>query len=106
MTVAYCKNLTEFESFMQQSNDKLVVIDFTATWCGPCKAIAPYFQELADSNSDVIFIKVDVDDAEDVAAKCGIQAMPTFKFYKNGAEVKQLQGADKSTLTNLVAKLK
>jgi thioredoxin len=106
MTVAYCKNLTEFGSYMEQSKDKLVVIDFTATWCGPCRMIAPHFQKLADSNSDVIFIKVDVDDAADVAGKCGIQAMPTFKFYKNAAEVKSFSGADPAALTSLVAKLK
>ena len=52
-------------------NGKLIVIDFTATWCGPCKMIAPIFKQLSQEFSGVIFVKVDVDEAPDVAAKYG-----------------------------------
>ncbi|OPL20848.1 thioredoxin-like 1-like protein, partial [Mytilus galloprovincialis] len=62
----------------------LIVVDFFATWCGPCVQIAPVYQKLSDEYSDCIFLKVDVDEVEDVAAESGISAMPTFQCYKNG----------------------
>merc|ERR1712167_283408 len=71
---------------------KLVVVDFTATWCGPCQMIAPLFGELAEKNPDVVFVKVDVDENQETAAACGINCMPTFQFYKNGAKTFEMQG--------------
>ena len=61
---------------------------------------------MAEDNPDVVFIKVDVDDAEEIAGAEGIQAMPTFKFFKNGAEVAMIQGANVPKLTEKVAALK
>lgn len=105
--VQYAKNLTEFDSYLAQTSEgKLMVVDFTASWCGPCRMIAPIYEELAGKNPDVIFIKVDVDQAEDVAAKYGIQAMPTFKFFKNGAEISEMKGADPDGLKRSIASLK
>ena len=68
--------------------------------------IAPIFEKLASENPEATFVKVDVDEADDVAASCGIQAMPTFQFYKNGAKVDELQGADPAKLKALIAKNK
>ena len=79
-----------FEHFDLIFPDKLLV-DFTATWCGPCKAIGPYFEELAAKFPDVTFVKVDVDELDDVAASCGISAMPTFQLYSNGVMVKEMR---------------
>tara|TARA_B110000459_G_scaffold34625_1_gene36666 strand:- start:2193 stop:2744 length:552 start_codon:yes stop_codon:yes gene_type:complete len=89
-----------FEHFDLIFPDKLLV-DFTATWCGPCKAIGPYFEELAAKFPDVTFVKVDVDELDDVAASCGISAMPTFQLYSNGVMVKEMCGADKAKLEAL-----
>jgi thioredoxin 1 len=61
---------------------------------------------MAEENTDAEFVKVDVDDADDVAQACGIQAMPTFQFYKGGNKVDELQGADPHKLKALVAKYK
>jgi thioredoxin 1 len=58
---------------------------------------------MAEDNPDAVFVKVDVDDAEDIAGHFGIQAMPTFKFLKNGKVVGELQGADPAQLEKLVA---
>jgi thiol-disulfide isomerase/thioredoxin len=74
--------------------------------CGPCRFIAPIFEKLAEENPEAEFVKVDVDDAEDVAAACKIQAMPTFHFYKGGVKVDEMMGADQATLQKLVAKNK
>lgn len=68
--------------------------------------IGPIFEAMAGEFPDVQFFKVDVDDAEDVAAKCGIQAMPTFQVFKDGAKVDELQGADQNGLRALVTKNK
>jgi thioredoxin 1 len=72
---------------------KLVVIDFTASWCGPCKAIAPLYKELAEEfGDDVVFLKVDVDENPDTAAKYSVSAMPTFVFISGGSVVDRLMG--------------
>jgi ubiquitin C len=96
----------EFDAELAGAGGKLVVVDFTATWCGPCQAIAPLFAELDAANADVIFVKVDVDDNAETAQACGISCMPTFHFYKDGAKVKEMQGADPSALKANVAALK
>jgi thioredoxin-like negative regulator of GroEL len=67
-----------------------------------CRFIAPVFEKLANENPDCEFVKVDVDDADDVAAHCQIQAMPTFHFYKGGAKVAEFSGADQAKLISLV----
>lgn len=102
----YIKNMDEYSALLETSKSKLVVIDFTASWCGPCRFIAPIFEKMAAENPEAEFVKVDVDDAEDVAAACSIQAMPTFHFYKGGVKVDEMMGADQATLQNLVAKNK
>ena len=60
----------------------VAVVDFTASWCGPCKRIAPQFAKMSLKYGDVRFLKVDVDRAKDVAAKAGVGCMPTFMFFK------------------------
>ena len=83
----------------------LSVVYYTATWCGPCQRIAPLFEQMAADNPNVIFVKVDVDAQDKIAAKCGISAMPTFQFYKGGAKVEEMCGADPATLKAKVAAL-
>ena len=85
---------------------KPVVVDFTATWCGPCQRIAPMFAKLAEEETDIEFIKVDVDDNEETAMHCGIEAMPTFHFYKGGEKVSEFSGASEEKIREGVAKLK
>merc|ERR1712224_407561 len=88
------------------AGDKLVVVAFTASWCGPCQRIAPIFAKLAKEMPDVVFVKVDVDDNEETAAACGIQAMPTFQFYKSGAKVHEFSGASEAKIKEAIAKFK
>ena len=82
------------------------VIQFSAEWCGPCKAFQPTLETLATAFPHVIFVKVDVDENQETAAACGINCMPTFQFYKNGAKAFEMQGADPNQLTAKVAALK
>ncbi len=75
-----------------------VVIDFFATWCGPCKRIAPWFEKLAESSPSITFLKVDVDESAELVDKFGIQAMPTFLFLKDGVVLQRVEGADMAAL--------
>nr|XP_046237499.1 thioredoxin [Scatophagus argus] len=102
------EDLDEFKKILKESGDKLVVVDFTATWCGPCKQIGPFFEELSrhSENKNVIFLKVDVDEAQDVSEHCKISCMPTFHFYRNGEKVGEFSGANKDTLREKLGALR
>ena len=82
-----------------------VLIDFHAAWCGPCRMIAPKYQELSDAKPGIEFYKVDVDKRPELAAKMGVTAMPTFIGFKGGKQVKMVMGADVRQLESLVAML-
>ncbi|GFZ03452.1 tetraticopeptide domain-containing thioredoxin [Actinidia rufa] len=69
------------------SSSRLAVLYFTATWCGPCRFIAPLFTSLAGKYPKVVFLKVDIDEARDAAARWNISSVPTFFFIKNGKEI-------------------
>eukprot|EP00581_Thalassiosira_minuscula_P013630 CAMPEP_0183724326 /NCGR_PEP_ID=MMETSP0737-20130205/17862_1 /TAXON_ID=385413 /ORGANISM="Thalassiosira miniscula, Strain CCMP1093" /LENGTH=162 /DNA_ID=CAMNT_0025954889 /DNA_START=62 /DNA_END=550 /DNA_ORIENTATION=- len=99
------QTLSDLDSRIQSAalQDKLTVVDFTATWCGPCKMIAPIFKELSDEfGSRANFIKVDVDDNPEAAQKYGVSAMPTFLFVKGGEVVDRLMGANSDRLRELI----
>ncbi|PWN28706.1 thioredoxin H-type-like protein, partial [Jaminaea rosea] len=81
---------------------KLVVVDFTASWCGPCRMIAPTFESLAKKHTGSVFLKVDVDENAAVARAYSVSAMPTFVFLKNKSVIETLRGANPSQLTSLV----
>ena len=82
-----------------------VIVDFTASWCGPCQFIGPEFVKFAEEFAGKAeFVKVDVDECADVAEACGISAMPTFKVFKGGKEVDELVGASKDKLKALIEK--
>lgn len=64
---------------------KLAVVDFSATWCGPCKMLAPVFHELAEEITDADFFNADVDENRELAEKYGIQGVPSVLVFKEGA---------------------
>ncbi|KIW33743.1 thioredoxin, variant [Cladophialophora immunda] len=92
-------------SIVQAPADRLVVLDCFATWCGPCKVIAPEvakFSESDDFKDKVDFYKVDVDEVPDVAQELGVRAMPTFMIFKNGEKVAEVVGANKRALEQAI----
>jgi len=84
------------------AKNKAVVVDFTASWCGPCKMIAPIFEALAVKYPHVCFVKIDVDENQEVAQECRVSAMPTFKAFRDKKEVGSCRGANPEALEALV----
>ncbi len=71
----------EFEQLIKDNNN--VVIDFYATWCGPCKMLAPVMENVSEEFNNIAFVKVDVDQAEELASMFGITSIPTVVYIKN-----------------------
>ncbi|KIO08574.1 hypothetical protein M404DRAFT_364936 [Pisolithus tinctorius Marx 270] len=105
MAITHLTSVSQLNTILSESNDKLTVIDFHATWCGPCHAIAPIFEALAKQYPSVNFLKCDVDAAKDVASTYRVSAMPTFVFLKGGKQVHTIKGADKQGLQNALKQL-
>lgn len=100
------KHLNDLEELKEAiASDSLTVIDFYAQWCGPCKRLAPRYQELSDEHTTVNCYKVDVDEADGIAMECKIQAMPTFHFYRSGELLESFEGADGQKLEETIARL-
>lgn len=83
---------TTFQELLQDT--KLVVVDFWATWCGPCRMLSPILDEVEEEMSDKIsVVKVNVDDADQIAMQYRIMSIPTLLFFKNGQIVDKTVGA-------------
>ncbi|KAK1267083.1 Thioredoxin H2 [Acorus gramineus] len=81
-----------------KNSTKLMVMNFTASWCGPCRTIEPTIKALAAKFTDVIFVKIDVDELMSVSEEWKVQTMPTFVLVKKGMEVDKVVGAKKDEL--------
>ncbi len=73
-------------------NSKLVLVDFFATWCGPCQMLAPVLEKISNERNDIEIAKVDIDENMETAIKYGIDVVPTLKIFKNGNIVNSLEG--------------
>ena len=93
---------TSFDELLQ--SEKLVIVDFWATWCGPCRMLSPLLDEVeAEMEDKVEVVKVNVDDADEIAMKYRIMNIPTLLFFKNGAMVDRSVGAmPKSALVDKI----
>ena len=89
--IVHVNNLNEFNEKIASGR---VLVDFFATWCGPCRMLAPILEEVDERKEagDLLIVKVDVDEAGEIAAKYGIQSIPTLILFENGKAVKNALG--------------
>ena len=84
------ENFEEFDALIK--SEERVLVDFFATWCGPCKMFGPTFDEFAGDHSDIPCVKVDVDQNGEIARKYGIMSIPTIILFKDGEPAKKNVG--------------
>ncbi len=88
--VELIKSKADYEAIL--SSNTTVFVDFFADWCGPCKMVGPLVEKISESNPDVKFVKVNVDNNPDIASMYGIMSIPTLIVFKNGTLAKQAVG--------------
>lgn len=94
----------EFGPIINTAGNKLLVVDFYADWCGPCRAIAPYFEELSNTYTDAVFVKVNTQSADKIAESFRVRGIPYFVLMRNGTMVDTLTGANKEELKAKIEK--
>ncbi|KAJ1331840.1 thioredoxin 1 [Microdochium nivale] len=102
MTVHNIESVEAWKEALE--NNKIVMLDCFAVWCGPCKAIAPILAKHSNDEQfkDIFFAKIDVDQLPDVSKELNIRAMPTFKIFIDGKEADELVGANPNALQTLL----
>ena len=94
------KTVTEYEETLKE---RTVLVDFFASWCGPCRMIAPILEEISEERVDVKIVKVDVDELPELARRYGIMSIPTLLLFKNGNLVSKTMGyQDKDSLNEFI----
>ncbi|KAM4876267.1 thioredoxin domain-containing protein 8 isoform 2-T2 [Thomomys bottae] len=91
--VQIIKDMNELKEFLKAAGHKLVVVEFSAKWCGPCKAMCPIFHAMSLRYKNVLFANVDVDDAQELAETCRIKGVPTFQMFKKANKMTPLPGS-------------
>merc|ERR1719401_904650 len=95
----------EFDKALGSAGDSLVVIDYSTSWCGPCKIIAPKFDEFSEQYKNVAFLKVMGDsspEADKLMRSQGVRALPSFHFWKDNKQVDSISGAKAQTLQDAI----
>lgn len=84
-------------------DNKIVIANFSASWCGPCTTIAPYYRELSEKHPSLMFLTIDVDELTEFSTQWDIKATPSFFFLKDGEQYDKLVGANKLDLEKKIA---
>ena len=91
------------DNFNSSVETGVCVVDFFATWCGPCKMLSPILEQVADENPKAKILKVDIDDSMEIAEQYGIMSVPTLILFKDGAEVtRELGFRQKKQIIDLI----
>ncbi|ESO94519.1 hypothetical protein LOTGIDRAFT_203919 [Lottia gigantea] len=103
MSVTIINSVEEFKCQLSSCGGKLICIDFSASWCGPCKMIGPKFEAMAkEFDGKFIALKVDVDAVPELSEEYDVSAMPTFLCFKNGKKVAEIVGASEEKLRDML----
>ena len=86
------KYIEKKEEFIEAIENKLVLVDFYATWCGPCQMLAPVLEQISKEEDSFDIAKIDIDEAQSLAIEQGIQVVPTMVIFKNGQAVDKMEG--------------
>lgn len=97
-SVVHCTSEDEYYTALGGAGGRLVVVDCFAPWCPPCRQIAPVFEHLSSEFTDVVFIKIDMDQAPRLKTELGVWALPTFCFLRDGKKVGSFMGANDKLL--------
>ncbi len=91
---------------MEASHSTLVLVDFWAPWCGPCRLLGPMLEEISESHGDKVkIVKVNVDEEEMLAGQFGISSIPAMKFIKNGEIVHEMVGVKEGVREDIISKV-
>lgn len=102
MAVKELKTVAEFKQ--AKASSKPTLVDFHATWCGPCKMIAPKVEQFSEQFTNVDFYKLDVDEVPEAASESGVTAMPTLHLYKDDEKIGEVVGANIAGIQQLLTK--
>lgn len=98
-------NKEEFEKLIKQN--KIVIVDFFAVWCGPCQMLTPVLEDLSNELTEIEVLKIDIDEEQELAINMGIEVVPTVMIFKNGEKQKVLEGLrSKSEFIEEIEKMK
>ena len=105
MSIICIKTEEEFDKVKE--SDKLLLVKFGATWCGPCKQIKSHLEKLAETESNVIVIDIDVDDAKELDWDWAseVENLPTFRFIRNGVQLEEYSGSKIEKIQDIIRKL-
>lgn len=104
--VHHVSSAEDFDNEMKNNRNKLIIVDFYATWCGPCKSLARYLSAFADKYESQVFImKVDVDEQDELATSKGVTGLPTVMYFKDGQLVEQYSDGSYERMEATIKKL-
>ncbi|XP_077625945.1 thioredoxin domain-containing protein 8 isoform X2 [Crocuta crocuta] len=103
--VQIIKDTDELKTFLKAAGCKLVVVEFSAKWCGPCKRIYPLIHAMSLQYRNVMFANVDVDDSKELAQSYHIKSVPTFQMFKQTRKIFEFCGADAQKLEAKIQEL-
>uniref|UniRef100_A0A5B7AU86 Thioredoxin n=1 Tax=Davidia involucrata TaxID=16924 RepID=A0A5B7AU86_DAVIN len=105
--VVLCPNQDKLKEILQENTNRLVVLEFAASWCGYCQLMEPAVEEMARTYSNVVvFVKIDWDEMRDVTRDYGVRGFPTFILLKKGKKLAKVLGAKKDELKKQIEKHK